>query len=63
MPQITRDYQEGTCSICQQETLVRVLVNNKKAALVCRNCIKEIGDMTVNELLNKFGEDISLNAS
>jgi|GEM_PF-2937957 len=63
MTQITRAYQEGVCSICKKETLVRVIVNNKRAAMICKNCVEGIGSMTVNELLSKFGEDISLNAS
>ena len=63
MPKITREYQEGYCNICKRETLVRVLVNNKRAANVCGECIKSVGNMTVNQLLSKFGEDISLNAS
>ena len=62
MPKITRDYQEGVCNVCKKETLIRVIVNNKKTACVCKNCINNIGNMTVNELLSKFGEDISLNA-
>ena len=63
MPKITRDYQEGYCNICKNETLVRILLNNKKAASVCKNCLKGIKDMTVNELLSKYGEEINLNAS
>jgi transcription elongation factor Elf1 len=63
MTKITRDYQEGVCNICNEETLVRVVVNNKKAVSVCKDCINKVGNMTVNELLNKFGHDIDLNAS
>lgn len=63
MPKITRDYQEGICTICKKKKLVRVLLNNKRVAYLCKNCLEGIGEMTVNELLNKFGEDINLKAS
>ncbi len=63
MPKITRDYQEGICNICHNQTLVRVVVNNKKIVSVCHSCLKKVGDITINELLSRFGEDISLNAS
>ncbi|MBD3312379.1 hypothetical protein GF352_02925 [archaeon] len=63
MPKITRDYQKGLCNICKKETMVRVLVNNKKAVNVCKQCLDKVGALTVSELLNRFGDDISLNAS
>ncbi len=63
MPRITKDYQEGQCSICGSETLVRVLLNNKKSVSVCMHCLRKVGNLTVNELLAKYGEDINLNAS
>ena len=63
MPKITRDYQEGFCNVCKQDTFVRVLINNQKSACVCKNCIKAVGNLTVNELLSKFGEEMNLNAS
>lgn len=63
MVKITRDYQEGYCNVCKNETLVRILIGNKLMAGVCRNCIKCVGEMTINELLSKFGEEINLNAS
>jgi len=63
MPKITRDYQEGTCTICEQETMVRLVLNNERVASICKECLSEVSDLTINELLNRFGEDINLNAS
>ncbi len=63
MPKITRDYQEGFCNVCGNETLIRVLINNKKTVSICKNCLSKVGSMTVNELLIRYGEDITLNAS
>lgn len=63
MPKMTRDYQEGFCNICKKEALVRVLVNSKRSVCVCKNCINEVGDMTINELLKKYGESIDSQAS
>ena len=63
MPKITRDYQEGICSLCGTETLVRLVLNKDKIASVCKTCLVDVKDLTINELLSRFGEDISLNAS
>ncbi len=63
MPKITRAYQEGQCSICDNETLVRIIINNKRAASVCMNCLKKVGNLPINELLKKYGDDIELSAS
>lgn len=63
MPKITRDYQEGECSICHYETLIRVLVNNQKSVSLCKKCLEKVGELTVNQLLTKYGEDINLKAS
>ncbi|MFA5406221.1 MAG: hypothetical protein WC307_02595 [Candidatus Nanoarchaeia archaeon] len=63
MPKITRAYQEGQCSICESETLVRIVLNNKKAACVCMSCLKKVGNLSINELLDKYGNELELSAS
>ena len=63
MPRVTKDYQEGLCSVCGHETLVKTLINNKKSVSVCRKCLKKVRELTVNEFPDEYGEEISLNAS
>lgn len=60
---MTRDYQEGICSLCGTKTMIRLVLNNEKIASVCEECLVDVKDLTINELLNKFGEEINLNAS
>jgi ribosome-binding protein aMBF1 (putative translation factor) len=57
MPKITGWPEEGICSICSKETLVRIIVSGKKSFNVCDKCANDKeGDLSVNQLMSKYGK-------
>ena len=54
--QITPAYEIGKCSVCKKKTEIRILVLDKKVANICKECVAEIGNMTSEDFVKKYGK-------
>ena len=55
---ITLGYEKDTCSICKEPKEVRFIYDKKnyKIVAVCDACVKDLGTLTTQELLDRFGK-------
>jgi len=59
MPGITSGLQEGFCGLCKKNKLVRIIIDNDKTLSVCIECANgKLGDLSIDELVNKYGRKI-----
>ena len=49
---------EGTCSICKKNSLVFTAgdEDTKKAVTICKECADGLGEMKLDEAIEKFGK-------
>ena len=56
---ITLGYEKDKCSICNEEKEIRHVYDkdgdNSKLAKVCDDCVSKHPDMTIKEMIDKYG--------
>jgi hydrogenase maturation factor HypE len=52
---ITVGYERGRCSVCEQMTQVRLVMDEKKIAKICNKCVEEMKNESGDTILRKYG--------
>ncbi len=55
MATITPFYQKGKCVLCKKVKEIRLIMNDDIIVKICEECSNNHTDLTVNDLLAKYG--------